>query len=84
VYEFSVDNVRALRWANGVSLKRPGARFDEKYLWDSLRPVIPYPTGRSFRGTCPGTSCLATIVLSLRDKSHSSMEAPRMILALVG
>ena len=24
----------------------------------------------------PGTSCLATIVLSLRDKSHSPIEAP--------
>jgi hypothetical protein len=23
-----------------------GAQVDEKYLWDSLRPIIPYPTGR--------------------------------------
>src|SRR6202030_1076396 len=28
-----------------------GAHVDEKYLWDSLRPIIPYPTGRFFRGT---------------------------------
>jgi hypothetical protein len=26
----------------------------------------------------PGTSCLATIVLSLRDKNHSPIEAPRI------
>jgi hypothetical protein len=32
----------------------------------------------------PGTSCLATISLSLRDKSHSPIEAPRIELALVG
>jgi hypothetical protein len=25
----------------------------------------------------PGTSCLATIVLSLRDKNHVPIEAPR-------
>ena len=25
--------------------------FDEKYLWNQLRPIIPYPTGRCFRGT---------------------------------
>ena len=25
-----------------------GAHVDEKYLWDSLRPIIPYPTGRFF------------------------------------
>ena len=32
-------------------LKKHGAHFDEKYLWDQLRPIIPYPTGRFFRGT---------------------------------
>jgi hypothetical protein len=32
----------------------------------------------------PGTSCLATIVLSLRDKNHSPLEAPRIIFAFVG
>jgi hypothetical protein len=32
----------------------------------------------------PGTSCLATIVLSLRDKNHPPIEAPRIILALMG
>jgi hypothetical protein len=31
----------------------------------------------------PGTSCLATIVLSLRDKSHPPVETPRIILALM-
>jgi hypothetical protein len=32
----------------------------------------------------PGTSCLATIGLSLRDKSHSPIEGPRIKLALIG
>jgi hypothetical protein len=31
-----------------------------------------------------GTKCLATIVLSLRDENHSSIEAPRIKLALIG
>jgi len=31
---------------------------------------------RTFRRTYPGTSCLATISLSLRDKSHSFIVAP--------
>ena len=33
-----------------------------------MRPIIPYPTGRLLWGAAfPGTSCQATIVLSLRD-----------------
>ena len=32
----------------------------------------------------PGTSCLATISLSLRDKSHSSIEAPYKYLSAYG
>jgi len=31
----------------------------------------------------PGTSCLATIVLSLLDKNRSPFEAPGIILALI-
>jgi hypothetical protein len=38
-------------------LKKHGAHFDEKYLWDELRPIIPYPTGRFFRGTLPLALC---------------------------
>src|SRR5208337_88703 len=37
-------------------LKKHGAHFDEKYLWDYLRPIIPYPTlrdGSSFEGRFP-------------------------------
>jgi hypothetical protein len=37
-------------------------------------------TGASLH-RCPGTSCLATISLSLRDKSHSPIEAPRNYLS---
>jgi hypothetical protein len=44
-----------------ASVKRHGPHFDEKYLWDSLRPIIPYPTGRFSRDAFPGTSCQATI-----------------------
>ncbi len=66
-------------------LKKHGALFDQKYLWDHLRPIRPYPMGRFFRGCAvPGTSCLATISLSLRDKSHSPIEGPRIKLALMG
>src|ERR1700730_17128842 len=36
-----------------ASVKRHGPHFDEKYLWDSLRPIIPYPTGRFSRGRFP-------------------------------
>ena len=32
----------------------------------------------------PGNSCLATIALSLRDKTIRPIEAPRIILALMG
>jgi hypothetical protein len=32
----------------------------------------------------PGTSCPATIGLSLRDENHSTIEAPRIKLALMG
>jgi hypothetical protein len=31
----------------------------------------------------PGTSCLATIGLSLRDEKHSTIEAPPIKLALM-
>src|SRR5208337_3228143 len=37
-------------------LKKHGAHFDEKDLWDYLRPIIPYPTlrdGSSFEGRFP-------------------------------
>src|SRR3984957_21133756 len=35
----------------GKRKQKHGGHVDKKYLWDSLRPIIPYPTGRSFRGT---------------------------------
>jgi hypothetical protein len=40
------------------------------------------PPGRGlFASRYTGTSCLATISLSLRDKSHSPIEEPRIKLA---
>jgi hypothetical protein len=49
-------------------LKKRDAYFDDQYLWDQLCPIIPYPTGRFFGGTLPGTSRQATIMLSLWDE----------------
>jgi hypothetical protein len=39
------------------------------------------PLGRGYFLMIPGTSCLATIVLSLRDENHSPIEALAIILA---
>ena len=47
---------------------------------DQLRPIIPCPTVLS-RDAFPGTSCLATISLSLLDKNRSPIEGPRIKLA---
>src|SRR6202043_1339360 len=41
--------------------------------------TVPYGTVLS-RNAFPGTSCLATISLALRDKSHSPLEGPRLKL----
>jgi hypothetical protein len=41
------------------------------------------PPGRSSLHRYPGTSCLATINLSLRDKSHSPTQGARIKLALM-
>jgi hypothetical protein len=50
-------------------LKRHGAHFDEKYHGIPAQDhPVPYGTVLS-RDVVPGTSCLATIALSLRDKS---------------
>src|SRR5580700_7627083 len=42
------------------------------------------PPGRASLHRYPGTSCLATISLSLRDKSHSPIEAPHIYLSAYG
>jgi hypothetical protein len=39
--------------------------------------------GRGYFLMIPGTSCLATIGLSLRDENHSTIGAPRIKLALM-
>jgi hypothetical protein len=41
------------------------------------------PLGRAIFLMIPGTSCLATIALSLRDKNRPPIGAPRIILALM-
>jgi hypothetical protein len=45
--------------------------------------TVPYGTAL-LGGVVPGTSCQATIAPSLRDKSHSPIEGPRIKLALMG
>jgi hypothetical protein len=56
-------------WSDWPS-KKNGAPFDEIPLGLNLRPIIPCPTGRFFRGgAVPGTSCQATIGPSLRDSA---------------
>jgi hypothetical protein len=52
----------------GKRKQKHGGHVDKKYLWDSLRPIIPYPTGRSFRGTlCQALRARLRSVWSLRD-----------------
>jgi hypothetical protein len=66
-------------------LKKHGAHFDEKYLWDQRRPIIPYRTGRLFRRTL--SQALRARLRSAcpsGTKSHSSIEGPRIKLALMG
>ena len=42
-----------------------------------VRPIIPYPTGRSFPGHAfPGTACQATIGVSLRDVLATISQQP--------
>jgi hypothetical protein len=57
---------------NLAFLKKHGAHFNEKRLWVQLRSIIPFPTGRFVRrGAFRGTSCQATIGLSLRYAAPS-------------
>ena len=44
-------------FCNRTSQVQETVHYDQKYLWDALRPIIPYSTGRFSRGT----SCQATI-----------------------
>ena len=53
-------------------IAKQNRNYPQNAWWDQLRQIVPYPTGRFFlRDAFPGTSCQATISLSLRDKSHS-------------
>ena len=47
------------------------------------RQLRPSLRDGAFLHRYPGTSCLATIRLSLRDKSHSPIKGPRIKLALM-
>jgi hypothetical protein len=47
--QLEYHRTRTFQKENSALLKKHGAHFDEKYLWDWLyRPIIPYPTGRFF------------------------------------
>src|ERR1700758_4951561 len=47
-------------------------------------PLFQILEPRAFSPGHPGTACLATISLSLRDKSHRLSKRPRSLLALMG
>jgi hypothetical protein len=49
-----------------------------------VRKIAPSQRDGASLHRYPGTSCLATISLSLRDKSHSPIEGLRTKLALMG
>ena len=54
-------------------LKKHGTHFDEKHVWDLPRPIIPYPTGRFFRGTFfQALRARLRSVSSLRDADPSA------------
>ena len=63
----------------------------EKFGSDDVRPDFGWneigsivPLGRAIFLMIPGTSCLATIVLSLRDKAIRPSRRLTIILALMG
>ena len=60
----------------------PGLRFDNKLSLELTMPSTVPRDGASLH-LYPGTSCLATIVLSLRDKNHSPIEETRIKSALM-
>jgi hypothetical protein len=68
----------------GVTKTETRRTFRREIPLGSAAPdhTVPYGTVLS-RDAFPGTSCLATISLSLRDKSHSLIEGPRIKLALM-
>jgi hypothetical protein len=57
-----------------LSLAHAGTPFHDKISLKLARLRPSLRDGASLRHY-PGTSCLATIVLSLRDKNHSPIEA---------
>ncbi len=61
-----------------------GDAFRRGDLRHQLQSIIPYPTGRFFGGRFPGTSCQATIVLSLRDEKYILRVEALVKLALMG
>ena len=71
--------------------KRQVFLFVEKFGSDDVRPdLIKLRSVQSSRWDgaiflmIPGTSCQATMVLSLRDKSHSPIEVPHNYLSAYG
>ena len=45
-YGMIVQVYASIRTFEAAFLRRHDAHFGEKYLWDRLRPIIPYPPGR--------------------------------------
>src|ERR1700676_699379 len=71
-------------------LKKHGAHFDEKYLWDSGARSYRTERDGSFDGRFPRHFVPMALRARLRSacpsgtKSHSSIEGPRIKLALMG
>ena len=65
---------------DALSLAHAGAQF-RRQISVGLTMTSTVPPGRVSLHRYPGTSCLATISLSLRDKSHSPIEAPHNYLS---
>ena len=76
VPEGQVDSSQA-RSASGIDVKRlrPGGTVEVVVSPSVSRIGSIVPLGRAIFLVLPGTSCLATIVLSLRDKNHFPIDA---------
>src|ERR1700720_21864 len=68
-------------WRHEENSPVPAGRLNGSWL---RLDAFDRPSGTGSLHRYPGTSCLATISLSLRDKSNSPIEGPRIKLMLMG
>ncbi len=71
-------------WDHEKNSPVPEGRLNRSRLRSDASEDFNRPSGTGVSlWIAPGTSCLATISLSLRDKSHSPIEVRRIKLALM-